>query len=96
MQSPFNRKSQQEDVTSKIVVGLEKISEAFRSMIWEYAKMKNLSPIQIQILIFLKNHEAALCNVSHLAKEFNLTKPTISDAIKVFTEKKSHRKAEFS
>ena len=44
-------------------------------------------PIQIQILIFIAFHKQNLCNVSHLAKEFNVTKPTVSDAIKVLDNK---------
>lgn len=43
--------------------------------------------IQIQILIFIAYHKRELCNVSLLAKEFNVTKPTVSDAIKVLGKK---------
>ena len=78
---------QQNDPDSKIVAGLERISEAFRVLLWEHAKSTGLSPIQIQILIFIKYHEQKLCNVSHLAQEFNMTKATISDAIKVLHRK---------
>ena len=85
--SVFNQAAQNENITSKIVVGLERISEAFRVLLWEHAKVLGLSPIQIQLLIFVAYHSEHLCNVSHLAKEFNLTKPTISDAIKVLVNK---------
>ena len=83
----FNQKNQELNVPSKIVVGLQRITEAFKVLLWEKAKEFGLSPIQIQILIFIKNHKAAYCNVSYLAKEFNLTKPTISDAIKTLEKK---------
>lgn len=43
--------------------------------------------IQIQIIIFIAYHKRELCNVSLLAKEFNVTKPTVSDAIKVLGKK---------
>ena len=56
-------------------------------MLWEKAKLIGLSPIQIQILIFIAYHKQELCNVSHLAKEFNITKPTISDAVKALDQK---------
>ncbi|MCB0633866.1 MAG: MarR family transcriptional regulator [Lewinella sp.] len=46
-----------------------------------------MSPIQIQLLIFIGYHDEELCNVSHLAKEFQVTKPTISDAIRVLLKK---------
>jgi len=72
-----------DNLNSKILSGLERISEVFKSMLWEKAKQHGLSPIQIQILVFLSNHTSNLCTVSHLALEFNLTKPTISDAVRV-------------
>lgn len=85
--SVFNLKTQQTDLTGKIVVGLERISEAFKVLLWEHAKANGLSPIQIQILIFVAHHKQAYCNVSHLAQEFNVTKPTISDAVKALSLK---------
>ncbi len=85
--SSFNPSAQFTDTTSKIVVGLERISEAFRVLLWEHAKVIGLSPIQIQLLIFVAYHEEKLCNVSHLANEFNMTKATISDAIKMLLNK---------
>ena len=50
-------------------------------------KEAGLSPIQIQILIFIAYHKHDLSNVSHLAKEFNITKPTVIDAIKTLNKK---------
>lgn len=85
--SIFNIEFQQESLTSKIVVGLERLSEVFKVLLWEHAKTIGLSPIQIQILIFVAYHKQTLCNVSHLAKEFNVTKPTVSDAIRVLGKK---------
>lgn len=69
------------------MAGLERIAEAFRVLIWDHAKATGLSPMQIQILIFIAYHADNLCNVSHLAREFNVTKPTISDAIKALDQK---------
>lgn len=86
--SVFNIEFQQKSLTSKIVVGLERISNVFKVLLWEHAKVIGLSPIQIQILIFIAYHKSELCNVSHLAKEFNLTKPTVSDAIRMLDKKK--------
>jgi len=86
--SVFNPKQQEQDISSKIVVGLERVSEVFKILLWEKTKLVGLSPIQIQILIFITYHKQELCNVSHLAKEFNITKPTISDAVKILDKKK--------
>lgn len=86
-ESTFNPEQQEKDISSKIVAGLERVSEVFKVLLWEKAKLVGLSPIQIQILIFIAFHKQNLCNVSHLAKEFNITKPTISDAIRVLDKK---------
>lgn len=77
----------EQDISGKIVSGLERISEVFKILLWEKAKLVKLSPIQIQILNFIAFHKPSLCRVSHLAKEFNVTKPTISDAVKVLVRK---------
>lgn len=79
--------SQRKDLSEKVVFGLERISEAFKSLIWGKAKTYGLSPIQIQILIFVANHKEELSSVSNLAKEFHVTKPTISDAVKALDQK---------
>src|SRR5690606_16634701 len=84
----FNSDQQQEDISGKVLAGFERIYTAFKALLWEKAKSVGLSPIQIQILIFIANHDKELCNVSHLAKEFNVTKPTVSDAVKILYGKK--------
>ncbi len=85
--SIFDPANQEHDISSKIVAGLGRISEAFKVLLWEKAKQLGLSPIQIQILIFIAYHKQGLGNVSHLAKEFNVTKPTISDAVRILDKK---------
>ncbi|KMQ65170.1 MarR family transcriptional regulator [Chryseobacterium angstadtii] len=82
MISPFNLHHQNNEIDSKIVVALERLSEAFRVLLWNESKLTSLSPIQIQILIFLLFQPVEKCRVSYLAKEFNMSKPTISDSVK--------------
>ena len=84
----YNSEQRQNDLSRKISTGLERISQAYKALLWNKAKIFGLSPIQIQILIFLAHHKRQLCNVSLLAQEFNVTKPTISDAIRVLESKK--------
>ncbi len=86
--SVFDNKFQEESVESKIVVALERISEAFRVLLWEESKEHSLSPIQTQILIFCLFHKSGKRTVSHLANEFNMTKSTISDSVKSLLSKK--------
>lgn len=83
----FDPQKQEHDVAGKITAGLERVGQAFKVLLWDRAKEWGLSPIQIQILIFVANHPRELSNVSHLAQEFNVTKPTISDAVRALDKK---------
>jgi DNA-binding MarR family transcriptional regulator len=85
--SAFDPAHQQTHTGSKIIASLERIAQAFRVLLWNESKTNTLSPIQIQILIFLLHHEKSMGKVSYLADEFNLSKPTISDAVKSLEEK---------
>ncbi|HQS25296.1 MAG: MarR family transcriptional regulator [Sphingobacteriia bacterium 24-36-13] len=85
--SSFNLSEQNQKVESRIVVALERISEAFRVLLWNESKENSLSPIQIQILIFIYFHSQEKCKVGYLADEFNMTKATISDSVKVLLAK---------
>ena len=88
----FHPNSQEDRISSKIVVGLERIAEAFRVLLWEEAKQTGLSPIQIQILVYILNHPDYPSSVSSLANEFNLSKATVSDAVKSLSVKELVRK----
>lgn len=87
MKSAFDLSRQNKKIESKIVVALERISEAFRVLLWNESKENALSPIQIQVLIFLLFHSEEQCKVSSLAQEFNMSKPTISDSVKSLLQK---------
>ncbi|RXQ96569.1 MarR family transcriptional regulator [Ancylomarina salipaludis] len=87
MKSSFDLDQQNKNTESKIVVALERISEAFRVLLWDESKNNSLSPIQIQLLIFLLFHSQKKCKVSYLADEFNMTKATISDSVRVLLSK---------
>ena len=86
-ESLFNLEHQNQNLDSKIVVALERMAEVIKTLQWEVGKVLQLSPIQIQMMIFIEHHKESLSTVSLLAKEFNLTKPTVSDAIRVLYEK---------
>lgn len=85
--SSFNLNEQNQKIESRIVVALERISEAFRVLLWNESKENSLSPIQIQILIFIHFHALEKCKVGYLADEFNMTKATISDSVRVLLSK---------
>lgn len=85
--SAFDLEHQNSSVESKIVTSLERISQAFRVLLWNESIEFSLSPIQIQVLIFLLHHSEQKRKVSYLADEFNMTKATISDTIKTLEHK---------
>lgn len=86
--SDFDPKHQNQSIESKIVASLERISQSFRVLLWQESKEFSLSPIQVQVLIFLLHHSNEKRKVSYLADEFNMTKATISDTIKTLEQKK--------
>jgi len=86
--SDFDINYQNEKMESRIVAALERISQAFRVLLWQESKEFSLSPIQVQVLIFLLHHSEEKRKVSYLAGEFNMTKATISDTIKTLEDKK--------
>lgn len=87
MKSSFDLQQQQKKTESKIVVALERISEAFRVLLWNESKESGLSPIQVQVLIFLHFHEEEKCRIGYLAQEFNMTKATMSESVKTLLQK---------
>lgn len=85
--SPFDPIQQIDDIDSRILASMERISQAFRVLLWSEGKELGLSPIQLQMLIFLRSHDPELAKVSHLASEFNVTKATISESVKTLESK---------
>ncbi|MCG2615287.1 MarR family winged helix-turn-helix transcriptional regulator [Terrimonas sp. NA20] len=85
--SPFNINLQHESVDSQIMAALERLGESLRILLSTEAREHGLSPIQAQVIIFLHTHSPEKNTLSYLAKEFSLTKATLSDVIKVLVEK---------
>jgi DNA-binding MarR family transcriptional regulator len=85
--SAFDLNDHHHTTEAKITVGFERIAVALRAMLWQECLSTGISPIQGQILIFCLNHPPQMCRIGHLAKEFSLTKPTISDAVKTLERK---------
>lgn len=87
MKSAFDPEIQAFSIDSKIVVALERISEAFKVSLWNENKKYGISPTQLQILTFLLFHTEDLRTISNLAAEFNSTKASISDSVKTLEKK---------
>lgn len=85
--SAFDLDHQNSSIEGKIVASFERVSQAFRVLLWNESKEFSLSPIQIQVLIFLLHHSEKKRKVSYLADEFNMTKATISETVKTLEQK---------
>jgi DNA-binding MarR family transcriptional regulator len=93
--SQFDPYVQTERSESKTVAALERLSEAFRVLLWRSAKQHTMSPLAVQILTFVRYHDTERCTVGYMAQEFNMTKQTVSDAVltlerKGYIEKAAH------
>jgi len=76
----------------KILAALERAGRALRGLLWEAVQPLGLSPIQGQILLYLRDHRQETCRVSYLAREFGLTQATVSDAVSALVSKGLIRK----
>ena len=90
MKSIFDPKNQINDVNAlenKIIVTLERTSEIFRMLLWNQSKKTGLSPLQSQILLFVRSHSKDKSKISYLAQHFHITKATVSDTVKSLIRK---------
>jgi DNA-binding MarR family transcriptional regulator len=88
--SNFN--THQEDLDYIIILALHKLSHVFRGLLWRHTKSIGISPIQIQILIYIEQHRQNENRITNLARNFNLTAATVSDAVKSLEKKKLLRR----
>lgn len=86
--STFDPAAQHGDPDRKIVAALERLSQVFHVLLREKGQAAGLSPIQIQILVHLRFHPEGFCHVGDLARQFDLTPATVSDAVSTLVRKK--------
>ena len=70
-----------EQIDKNILVGIEKICQISKILLWDIAKEENLSPIQIQFLDYINRIPQELRTLTNLSLEFDLKKSTVSDSI---------------
>jgi DNA-binding MarR family transcriptional regulator len=70
-----------DDLDDKLAAALERTSQALRVLLWDQAKRHGLSPIQVQLVLRLAGEPAERRRVGVLARELDVTAPTVSDAI---------------
>jgi DNA-binding MarR family transcriptional regulator len=89
----FDLAFQHGDLDSKIVAAQERIAQAFRTLQWRAAKERGMSPLQVQILVFLIQHGRRRGRASQIAEELTVTRPTVSDALSALEAKGLVRRA---
>jgi len=88
MSNIFDPNHQANSMPAKILFAVERLGDVLAGQLWNIAKTRKLTPLQIKILLFLDGHnDERFCNVSALAKEFQLAKPTISETIRLLHDK---------
>lgn len=92
MSSVFNPNEQVSNLDAKLIYSLERVSQIYRTLLWQTQVQTGLSPIQSQILIFMFEHDEKLLSISSFALEFSVSKATISDAFKTLEKKGLVRK----
>ncbi len=92
MSSSFNPQEQVSNLDAKLIYALERVSQVYRTLLWQTQSETGLSPIQSQILLFMLFHNDKLLSISSFAIEFSVTKATISDAFKTLEKKGLVRK----
>jgi len=66
---------------------LARIGEVSRAMRWEEATGSGLSPLQLRILGFVADHAGQSVGVARLAEELQVTRPTVSDSVKLLVDR---------
>lgn len=84
---PHNPQYQAQSLDARLFASLDKAGELIRALQWEQAKAHKVSPLQLQVLLFLCYHDAPLRKAAQLAAEFSVTRATISDTIKSLLSK---------
>jgi len=74
-------------VERKITHLMERMSNVFRALQWDLAKKKKLTPLQIQILQYLRYRPKHDSVPSVIASELGITKATLSESVRALKRK---------
>lgn len=80
--------AQRQGLDQKLIHTLERTAEVFKVLLLEAGKKHGLSPLQIELLVFLLHHPPQMSTVTQLAQEFNISKATVSVALRPLLAKK--------
>jgi DNA-binding MarR family transcriptional regulator len=77
----FSPEQQFTDLDARLVLSLQRLSDMLKAMQWEQARLLGITPLQLQILLFVGHHSPAVNKAAHIAAELQVSRPTISDAV---------------
>ena len=82
-----NLENQSQNIDAKLLAVIERLSTLHKSSFQQISKNNGITPLQLQVLLFVSEHKKDICNVSYIAQELLVTKATISDSVKTLVEK---------
>jgi len=81
MSTNFSPEQQLTELDARLLLSLQRLSDMLKAMQWEQARMLGITPLQLQILLFVGYHSPAVNRAANIAAELQVSRPTISDAV---------------
>ena len=86
--SAMGRQVRREDqLNAHLARLLERFGEVSRALRWQESLGSGLSPLQLRILGFVADHVGQPVGVARLADELQVTRPTVSDSVKLLVDR---------
>jgi DNA-binding MarR family transcriptional regulator len=77
----FSPEQQLIDLDARLLLSLQRLSDMLKAMQWEQARSLGITPLQLQILLFVGYHTPDVNKAANIATELQVSRPTISDAV---------------
>lgn len=87
MSEPSAQPGAQPELDAKIVAALERLAQALHKALWDAAWRKEMSATQAQVLLYVLSQGRDGVTITDLARRFDLKHSTLSDVVRVLTEK---------
>jgi DNA-binding MarR family transcriptional regulator len=84
----FSPEQQFTDLDARLLLSLQRLSDMLKAMQWEQARLLGITPLQLQILLFVGYHTPDVNKAANIATELQVSRPTISDAVGSLVTKK--------
>ena len=77
----FSPEQQLTDLDARLLISLQRLSDMLKAMQWEQARLLGITPLQLQILLYVGYHTPEVNKAGNIATELQVSRPTISDAV---------------